>query len=260
MANATRHDAMLNVLSRRLVDAAGLSPGEGVLDVGCGYGTTALQVARAVMPGPVLGMDLSGLMLDAARRQAASSGLGALSFVQGDAQIYAFAASSFDVVVSRFGVMFFTDPTAAFSNIAHATRSRGRLAFLCWREIECNERAALPLRVVATHAPCLPPPARGGPGPYSLADPSRIRELLVTAGYEQIHMEAVDESLRIGDDADDVLRYYRAQPSTKSCIAGVGPARVEGVLAALRAELVAHETPAGVFLPSAAWLVTAQRQ
>ncbi len=248
--NQTRQDAMLAGFTPRLLAAAAVGPGDQVLDIGCGCGETSLQVARVTSPGRVLGMDLSAPMLDRARQRAQVEGVSNVTFEQADAQIHPFAGATFDVATSRFGVMFFDDARAAFANIRRALRSGGKLVFTCWQSFERNEHAALPLHVVASQVSIPLPSGDAGPDPYTLADPERVRDLLAVVGFEQIRFEAVEERLRVGDDADDVLRFYRTQPLAKTFMADAPAEMVERTLGAIRAALQPHETPEGVFLAS----------
>ena len=138
-------ELQLAPLGRRALAALAPHPGESVLDIGCGGGETALDLARAVAPdGTVVGVDLSAAVLAFARR--AAKGCERVRFVQADAQVFPFEPASFDAAFSRFGVMFFADPTAAFINIRRSLRPNGRLAFVCWRALEDNPLDILPLR------------------------------------------------------------------------------------------------------------------
>lgn len=249
---------MLGRFTPGLLTAAAISPGDAVVDVGCGCGQTSLRAARAARPGQVLGIDLSSPMLERGRQLAAAQGADNVAFEQADAQTHAFPGASFDVAISRFGLMFFSDPPAAFANIGRALRSGGRLAFVCWQAFERNEQAALPLRVLAAQGVPVPTGA-DGPGPYSLADPERIRELLSGAGFDGIRIKPVEKRLRVGDGAGDVLAFYQTQPMAKNCMATAPAELVERMVEAIRAALLPHETTEGLFLGSAAWLVSAHR-
>src|SRR5437773_4952744 len=134
VAENARHERMLETHTARLLEAAKIQRADSVLDVGCGCGETTMRAARAAWRGHALGVDLSAVMLAEARRLAASEGIGNAGFEQADAQTHPFPAAGFDVALSRFGVMFFDDPPAAFANIAAALRRGGRLAFVCWQE------------------------------------------------------------------------------------------------------------------------------
>ena len=248
---------MLGVFTPHLLAAAAVAPGEAVLDVGCGCGATTVEAASAASPGPVVGVDTSQDVLDLARRRAAEAGARNVTFVHADAQSHPFTPASFDVAISRFGVMFFADPTAAFANLAQALRPQGRLAFLCWQGPERNEHAALPLRVVAAHLPL--PETAPGPGPWSLAEPNTIRQVLGDAGFSEVGVEAVETKLRVGTDADDALGFYLSQPMARSFMAAADGALVQQVTDEIRAELASHQDGDGIRLGSAAWLVTARR-
>jgi SAM-dependent methyltransferase len=180
-------------------------------------------------------------------------------FEQADAQTRAFPAAGFDVALSSFGVMFFDDPGAAFANIARALRPGGRLAFLCWQETARNEFLAVPLAAVAAHAALPELPGGGEPGPFSLAHPQRIRSLLAGAGFGRIGVDGLEEPMRVGDDVDDVIGYYRGLPIARQMLTGAGEQATAAVLESLRDALRPHQGSDGVTLRSAAWLVTAQQ-
>lgn len=191
-----RYEAMLRGFTPHLHDAAGVCAGEWVLDIGCGSGETTYAAAVAAGSGSVLGVDLSGPMLDDARRRAAEDRLDNVEFVQADAQAHPFGPASFDVAMSRFGVMFFAHPEVAFANIRRALRAGGRLAFLCWQEPVANEWI-LALGAALGAPVHLPQMDGEGPGPFSLTDPHRIRELLRDAGFTQVAVDPVTEPMRL---------------------------------------------------------------
>src|SRR5258708_26419312 len=180
-----RYDRMLEPFAGLMLDAAALSPGEQVLDVGCGCGATTLAAARAVAPGAVTGIDLSAAMLARARENAAKASLVNASFEQADAQVHQFGAS-YDRVISRLGVMFFADPVAAFANLLAATRPGGRLAFACWQPLADNEWLLVPLAALAEHAPLPDPDEPGAPGMFSLSGTDRLHQVLSDAGWRAI--------------------------------------------------------------------------
>lgn len=123
-----------------MLDAAQLRAGDRVLDVGCGQGTDTLKAAQQVTPtGAAVGVDITAPLLDRARRRAAATSINNVQFVQGDAQVHPFEESAFDVVISRFGTMFFNDPTAAFANLNRAIRPGGRMAIVCWQDLLQSE-------------------------------------------------------------------------------------------------------------------------
>ena len=191
-------ERQLEPLGRRALDALAPQPGERVLDIGCGGGETALALAGAVGPsGAVVGVDLSEAVLAYARR--AAQGHRHVSCVQGDAQTFPFEPASFDAAFSRFGVMFFADPIAAFANIRRSLKPGGRLAFVCWRALAENALDSVPFGAAAPHLPPQPEPRPGAPGPFALAEAGRVRRILESAGFAQIGIAAHDEAVGSGD-------------------------------------------------------------
>jgi SAM-dependent methyltransferase len=242
----------------RLLAAGLISSADDVLDVGCGTGALARDVAREVVHGSVLGVDLSGAMLEHARRASVAEGLTNVRFEQADAQVHEFAAGSVDTIVSSFGATFFADPTAAFANLAQALRAGGRIGQLAWRELARNEwltaiRAALAVGRV------LPEPPPHAPGPFGLADAGRARRILSAAGFADIDIQPVDEVVDFGADADDAFDFLSGLGIVKGLTEGLDPATTQRALDALRATVEAHTTAAGVLFPSSAWLIAARR-
>jgi SAM-dependent methyltransferase len=258
VAEAERFDRMLAPFGRRLLVAAALGAGERVLDVGCGNGAVTIEAARAVGPqGMTTGLDLSAPMLELAGRRANEQAV-AVNFVRGDAQTATFE-QPFDVAISRFGVMFFDDPEAAFANLAAAVRSGGRLCFVCWQDLLANEWLAVPAVAIAAHVgiPDLPEP--GAPGPFALADAERTRDLLSSAGWGDVVVQAHQDDMAMGRDPEDVLAFMLADEMGRRLVDGKDPDAVKaGTEAALEA-LRGHVTPDGVVLRGAYWLVTARK-
>jgi SAM-dependent methyltransferase len=258
VTEAERFDTMLAPFGRRLLTAVVLEPGERVLDVGCGNGAISLEAARTVGPsGRVTGLDLSAPMLGVAQRRAEEQGVD-VHFVQCDAQIASFD-QLFDVVVSRFGVMFFGDPVVAFANLANAARLGGRLCFVCWQEMFANEWIAVPAMAMVAHVgiPELPQP--GAPGPFSLADAKRTRDLLESAGWSEVTVEEHKDEMRMGRDPEDVVAFMLSDEMGRRLVVGKDPETVQaGTEAALEA-LRPYATPKGVVLGGAYWLVTARK-
>jgi ubiquinone/menaquinone biosynthesis C-methylase UbiE len=189
-------DILLAPVSRALIDRAAARPGDRIIDVGCGCGSTSITFAERVAPnGFVLGVDISGPMLSRAR-QLARKGL-PVDFVQADATVYPFDPESFDLVVSRFGVMFFAEPAISFTNLRRALRPSGRLAFACWREPSENPWMMAPLQAVYQHVPKLPTVGPEDPGPFAFASKERVRHILGAAGFKDIAMERIALSLDI---------------------------------------------------------------
>jgi SAM-dependent methyltransferase len=253
-----RYDAMLAPLERRLHDAAAISASDHVLDVGCGCGTTTRAAARTATAGDALGVDLSSAMLERARALAEQEGLTNVRFVRGDAQVQKFDEAAFDLAVSRFGVMFFGDPTAAFTNLARAVRRDGRTVFLCWQDRLDNEWIVVPTSAAAAYVP-LPERSPDEPGPFALGHSDRVRTILAAAGWRDVNVDEVREPLRLGADADDTVAFLRGIGSVRTLFEDVDEATVRRAMDSVREALVSYETPSGVFLGSAAWLVSARR-
>ncbi|HEY3888018.1 MAG TPA: methyltransferase domain-containing protein, partial [Caulobacteraceae bacterium] len=191
-------DGQIQPLGEAAIEALGLKAGERVVDIGCGCGQTTVALASQVgAAGAVLGVDISRPMLVAARRRLAAQGLAQAGVIEADAQTHPFAAAAFDAVFSRFGVMFFEDPTAAFGNILKGLKPGGRLGFVCWRTFAENPWMSVPL---AAAQPLLPEPASPptdplAPGPFAFADPDRLQAILSAAGFADISVTAQDKPI-----------------------------------------------------------------
>jgi len=189
-------DILLAPVADVLIDRAKPRAGERVIDIGCGSGATTIAFAHEVGPsGHVLGVDVSGPMLERARQSAPKGA--AIDFVLADATIYPFEPASFDLLASRFGVMFFADPAKSFANIRKALRPSGRLTFACWREPRENPWMMAPLQAVYKHVPKLPQQGPEDPGPFAFASETRVHRILGEAGFGGIAMEACPLSLDI---------------------------------------------------------------
>ena len=258
VTEAERFDSMLAAFGRRLLTAAVLEPGEQVLDVGCGNGAISLEAARAVgSGGHVTGLDLSAPMLEVARRRAEEQAIEA-DFVQDDAQTASFD-QRFDVIVSRFGVMFFDDPEAAFANLAKAARPGGRLCFVCWQEMFANEWIAVPAMAMVAHVGIPELPEAGAPGPFALADAQRTTALLEAAGWSEVTVEEHKDGMRMGREPEDVISFMLSDEMGRRLVEGKDPEAVQaGTQAALEA-LRPYATPDAVVLDGAYWLVTAHK-
>jgi len=258
VTEAERFDSILAPFGRRLLTAAVLKSGERVLDVGCGNGAISLDAARGVgRHGRVRGLDLSAPMLDVARQRAEEQGLD-VSFVQGDAQTASFD-EPFDVVLSRFGVMFFDNPQEAFTNLAKAVHPGGRLCFVCWQEMIANEWIAVPAMAMVAHVgiPVLPEP--GAPGPFALAEAERTRNLLASAGWLEITVKEHKDGMRVGRDPEDVVAFMLSDEMGRRLVEGKDPEAVKaGTEAALEA-LRPYVAPEGVVLNGSSWIVTARK-
>jgi SAM-dependent methyltransferase len=259
VAHQQRYEQLSGELTPPLLDAAAITATDQVLDIGCGCGATTRLAARAATDGHALGVDLSGPMLQRAAADAAAEGLTNVDFQRADAQVHPFPPGHFNVAMSRFGVMFFADPVAAFTNIATALVPRGRLALLCWQDLAHNDWVTVPAGAALAHVPFPDLGAPDQPGPFSLADPDRITYLLTTASFRDITTTAIEAPMRFGADARDAVNFLAGMGVARTLLDQVDPDTAQLALTAVRDALRPHQTPNGVTLTGAAWLVTAHR-
>ncbi len=258
-AHQARFDATISPHHAQLMAAAAIVPGERVLDIGCGNGLTSRDAARAAGErGEVLGVDLSGPMLARAAQSAKDEGLGNVRFEQGDAQVYRFPEDTFDLVMSRFGVMFFADPLAAFTNIASGVRSGGRLTMAVWGPVPRNEWVTAMLDAVAPLRD-LPKPPPGAPGPFSLADQTHAGDVLTGAGFTDVAFAASNHPFRVGENADDAFGFVSQLQVFQKLLEDLDEPSRAKALENLRATIDAHETPDGVIFRSTALIVSARK-
>ncbi|HEY4126059.1 MAG TPA: class I SAM-dependent methyltransferase [Rhizomicrobium sp.] len=249
-------DLMLNDITDHLMPFACAKPGERVLDIGCGCGSTTFRLAMAVQPnGSVAGVDISAPMLDVAR--ARSQAMNAdIPFVEEDAAVHDFQPV-FDLVFSRFGVMFFDDPVAAFKNIRTALAPKGRLAFVCWRAFKENDWAFVPYVAAQPFLPEQPPSDPHAPGPFAFADGDRIKDILAKAGFANITVEKLDTVASLGSDAEAAAEEaLNIGPVSRALNELPDDIRTKAK-AAIREAFTKHETPRGVAPKAACWLVGA---
>jgi SAM-dependent methyltransferase len=254
-------DAQINPLGLAAMQRVDVKPGEHVLDVGCGCGQSALELAERVGPqGSVVGIDISQPMLARARERQNELQMKNLTFLHADAQTHRFEQERFDLIFSRFGVMFFTDPTAAFTNLCTALRPDGRLCFICWQALEKNEWIRIPLMAAAQHMQLPPPPAPGTPGPLSLADPERVRGLLTASGFKDINFEAYEAAVSLGGatSVEEAVDFALAIGPTAMLLRDADPSVRTRVAQAIREALTPYMTPKGLSLNGAAWIVRAR--
>jgi SAM-dependent methyltransferase len=248
---------------RRAMDRLVLDPGFRVLDVGCGTGPTTVELARRVAPGgAALGVDIAPSMLAEARARAAREGADTAEFRVADAQVDDFGEGSFDAVFSQFGVMFFSDPTAAFANLRRSLRDGGRIAFACWQDLFVNEWMLVPGSAVVSVTGELPPmPGPGEPGPFSLAEPGRVERILADAGYRSIEVDPYAEQLVVAaDQLEMVVGAATRVGAVREALAGNGdPAFHEQIRSAVRGALEERVEGGELRLGAAAFLVSADR-
>jgi SAM-dependent methyltransferase len=255
-ANPQRYNAMLEAFTGPLFDAARIDADHAVLDVGCGTGLTTRLAALRAYRGHTLGVDLSGPMLERARRDAAADGISNVTFEQGDAQVHPFPAAGFDTVISRGGVMFFTDLVAAFTHLRTALAPEGRLAFLAPHPGGPYSAYARATAALVPHLREASPAARGM---GSLLDPARITEVLDAAGFREIEIDPVSADMGFGADAVDATEFVFAMGPTRHNLRDVDAATEAELRERVGRALAEFETPRGVRIPGAVWIVTAER-
>ena len=235
--------------------------GESVLEIGCGTGATTVPLAEAVGPrGRVVGVDLSEPMLAGARQRVADSGLGNISLVQADAQVHRLEAGGFDLIVSRFGVMFFADPVAAFSNLLPAARPGGRLCFVCWGPLEENRHWVIPYEVALRHlGPPAPTPPHT-PGPLAFSDRDYVLRTLERAGFADVVIDRETPEI-VGSTPEEEAEYACVMGPPARLIEEKKPDQaVRTVIRQEMAEAFADYARGGpMLLSSTVFLVTAQR-
>lgn len=247
------YDAELRRHHAHFRAALGVGPRDRVLDIGCGAGQSTREAAAAAAQGSALGVDVSEELLRVARRRSAQAGLRNVAFELGDAQAHAFPAARFDLCISRFGVMFFADPAAAFANIARALRPGARLVLMVWQGHRRNERAVALRDVLGPDA---------GPAAdaamFSLGDPAATTGLLAAAGFASVGFAEVREPVFYGPDVDAAQEAMVELFLPKDAPARADAA-ADGRMRRLRALLEAHLTADGVLFDSRAWIVTAHK-
>jgi SAM-dependent methyltransferase len=250
-------DRVIEPFGHEGMNALAPREGERVLDIGCGCGQTTLELAARVgSSGAVTGVDISAPMLEVARRRTTQSGAAQPDFRQIDAQTGALGDHVFDAVFSRFGVMFFSDPAAAFANIRNAVKPNGRLAFVCWRPFAENHWMRIPMEAGLPFLPPLPPADPTAPGPFAFADPDRVRMILADGGFKAVRIDPFDGAFG-GPTIDQVLDLTLRMGPLGAALRE-HPARASDVAEAVRRALSRYETPSGVFMPAAIWVVRAQ--
>ena len=252
-------DILLQPVADILIDRAKVEAGERVLDVGCGSGSTTFAFARAVgESGHVTGVDISAPMLARAREVTPAGA--PVEFILADATIHSFAPDGFDLLASRFGVMFFADPALSFTNMRTALRRSGRLAFACWREPRENPFFMLPLQAVYKHVPKLPQLGPEDPGPFAFADPARVNRILSAAGFNEIAMEPCNLALdvAVGGGLDAAVKGALEIGPAARALAEQPREVVAAAAQSVRETLTPHVKGQTVLLDAAIWIVTAK--
>lgn len=257
-ADQERTDRLIKPFGDAALAAARAQAGEAVLDVGCGCGDTSLAVAQMVgSKGRVVGVDVSAPMLAVAARRAAD--IRNVKFLEADAS-KAVLPGPFDLLVSRFGVMFFDDPTSAFTHLRSSLKPGGRLSFVCWRVAAENPWATLPAQTARKAARIEAPPADPtAPGPFAFGDADRVKGIVNAAGFTGITIENFEAPMYLGSSPRSAAEgVCRIGPASRVAIEA-GPERLPAIIDAIEAALAPHSAVDGsISLPGRTWIVTAR--
>jgi SAM-dependent methyltransferase len=254
---------LLQPVCEALLDHAHIDSCCNALDVGCGGGSQSLMLAQRLGNGSkVLGIDISAPMLEVAQAKAASAPgtIASLDFLQADAASHSFEPGKFDLLFSRFGVMFFDDPVGAFGNLRLALADEGRLAFCCWQSLKDNDWTFLPVQAALQYVEVTETPDPNAPGPFAFADPDRMRAILEEAGFTDIAIKSHATDIRFGQGADlaGAVRELAAIGPVSRLLAGADEAVLEKVFTAMEEVLAPYYIDGALVLPGAIWFVTAR--
>jgi SAM-dependent methyltransferase len=256
----------LGPLAEEVIAAANPMPAETVLDIGCGCADTSLSLLHRVGPtGRVLGVDISRPMLDIAATKVEllpADLRGAIAFEQADASTYPFEAGRFDLLFSRFGVMFFADPAAAFANMRTALKPGGRIAFLCWAPVPENEWITVPMGAALQHVPPPEPTPPNAPGPFGLSNPEFVEQVLNEAGYSNINIGSTRPTMRFGHgmQKEQVVDFFVDVSPASRVLNGAPPELVEPVRSAIAQAIMPYHDGETINLSASCWLVTARNE
>jgi ubiquinone/menaquinone biosynthesis C-methylase UbiE len=254
-------DRLFSALTQTVLELAAPQPGERVIDIGCGSGTTVLELARRVGPsGYVLGADISQQSVEKAQSRIAAAGLSQAEVSICDVSVHPFATDSFDLAFSRFGVMFFTDPTATFTNLRRGMKRGGRLTFAVFRTPQENPWGTAPVAAVRHLLPPITPAGPDDPGQFSWADPARVRRILEGAGFEQISLMRHDPAMRLAGPggAAEAADFAMTIGPIARAMSNASSPPPDAVRSGLEAFFRSHDSPQGIVLLGALWIVRAR--
>lgn len=250
-------DQMLAPFGAAAIAAAAPQPGDHILDIGCGAGDSSLHIAGLVgQAGTVMGLDISAALIERAGERARNSGSSAL-FQLADAARAPLPVATYDCLFSRFGVMFFDDPVAAFGHMRSALKPDGRLVFVCWRTAAENDWVSLPMGAIKSIVPPAPPPSPETPGPFSFGNVDRVHHILSTAGFGNIMITPFDHAIPFASDvAGAVRRACDVGPLERALLDRPDAVRAQAMQAVGDA-FASRLTDEGVIINGAAWIVKA---
>jgi ubiquinone/menaquinone biosynthesis C-methylase UbiE len=261
LANLDRFEGMNASIGRALVERAGFRPGETVLDVGCGGGETSRTIAARVAPGRVTGLDISRELVDEATRRARAAGTPNVGFVAGDAAVVRPPDAPFDRLFSRFGVMFFPEPVAAFKNLASLLKPGGRADFVVWGPPAQNPWMAGVVAILRQHI-ALPPPVPRAPGPFAFEDDTYLRKVLSTAGFTEVAIDAFDDVVHVGGPGSHpaaAAQFVLSTMTFADAIRELPPPAQAAVTGGVTALFAGHLTTHGVVMPARTLMIRATR-
>jgi len=256
-----RLEKSLNIFGEQAILTAKLAQDEYVLDVGCGWGDTTFEIAKSVgLNGYVRGIDISELILDQARTRIDSFGLDNIKFECVDAESHQFKSMEFDVIYSRFGVMFFNDPVAAFRNIKRTLKPGGRLVFICWKSVNENQWVKLPQEITNKYVAMSEPSNPHAPGGFAFGDAATVLAILDDAGFKETQVETYATKFNVGENLDEAIIFLSHLGPASSIIEDpdLDVEIKKRIIAELRSELVKNETSLGIELNAETWIFTAK--
>lgn len=252
---------LLSPVCAALLEHADIQGSRKAMDIGCGGGSQSLMLAQHLgAEASVLGVDISAPMLKVAQEKVALAVDAAqLSFLEADASSHNFAADSFDLLFSRFGVMFFDEPVGAFSNMRSALSDTGKLAFCCWQPLADNDWTRIPLQAALQHVPMPETPDPHAPGPFAFADPQRVRSILSDSGFGNIAIESFTPDIRFGEapTLQQSVRELAMIGPVSRLLTGQDSELMEKVFGAMEEVLTPYYRDGALLLRGAIWFVTA---
>ena len=250
-------------LGQKAIDIAEIKDGELILDIGCGCGETSFDMAKLVgEAGHVNGLDISRQIINRAREIKKQTGVKNVTFQCGDAQVFELEEVLYDLIYSRFGVMFFDDPVSAFSNIRSSLDNNGRLVFTSWMSKEDNQWISIVQDVISKYTDLPISPDINAPGPFSLSDPQRIKDILSAVGFSEIHIMPNKPNVNFGNNIADAVNLLTQTGPASSAISSseLSDDIVSNILTDIKEAIKPYETNSGVMLGAATWVVTASNK
>ena len=255
-----RIDTMLATFGDKALDTLNPQSGERILEIGCGTGTTTLALGdRVGASGEILAADLSQPMLSKAIERANLGAQRPITFVEADAQVHNFPTTAFDAVYSRFGVMFFDNPVAAFRNIRKAVRPGGRMAYVCWADRKANPWIRIPAGAAKAFLDLPAPPPDDAPGQFSMENEHRVQQILHDAGWSDIGLERFTVNGSIGSNAADAASFITKMGPMSEPFALADSDTQNKTLQVIEEALTPYSNDNGVTLGFSTWIVSAMQ-